>query len=151
MRVTINVSGIHQVATALRSRAATLKGLAAGIEVLNRAAKAAAPRSSGTLIDAQEFKVSPGSQGQTRSYAIQGTTVDHGRIVQRPGRGRVYARPGLYDLFVRLGTRPRGNHPGTSPNDYRRRATLAAGNAAAKLVLDVIGEEVRKLILAARV
>jgi hypothetical protein len=146
--VTVNTTGFRSLGAALRSRSATLQGVAAGIVVLNHAVRAAAPRSSGALAAAQDYLAVRGSRGQTVSYAVQGVRTAFVRTVRRPRQPHTQANPALYDLFVRLGTRPHGGHPGTRPNDYRRQAMLTAGMLARNVALAVMGAAVQKEIAA---
>lgn len=142
----VDVSGITGFVSEAKTRNITMKGLRAGIKLLVPAARANAPKATGTLKRAQGYRVAKGRRGKTISFAVQGAKKKYESKV-----GKVVHKPMKYDHLVQGGVRPHrlgkgekldrvrvtrssenfvpgtaqtagGMHPGVKPNPYRRRA-----------------------------
>lgn len=172
--IKIDVSGIEAVISVAKSRSITLKGARAGGRLLRVAARAAAPKRTGALRQAQGLKVAKGTKsGSTASYAVQGARRKVVKFVKVKGRktpSRVI--PAFYDHLIQLGTRPHalgkgesigrsggkrrkavavtkqssGKHPGSKPNPYRKRAWDSVKDAAGTAAVKAMGEATQKEI-----
>jgi len=166
---TTDVAGMVALVKLSRQRDITLKGVKAGVKVLERAAKAGAPKASGALRVAQGNKAKKGRSGGTTSYAVQGAKTKTEKMVTRKGRRTpTRAVPAFYDHLVNLGTKPHavgkgsalgrkgkpagaqvgGLHPGTAAQPFRRRAWAAvkdqAGGAALKAMAAAVQSAIAK-------
>jgi hypothetical protein len=107
--VKVDTSGFVSVVSEAKTRGITLKGVKAGIRILQTAAKTAAPRRarSGALRRAQGVKARKGWAGSTTSYAVQGARVRVVNFVRlKKYRKPVKVVPANYDHLVLGGTRP---------------------------------------------
>ena len=131
-RVVIDTSGFKDLVKIAESRSITLKGVKAGIKLLQIAAKAAAPRrvGSGALKQSQGTKAKKGSKGRTLSFAIQGAKTKFVKMAmprgyQNKGLTKSGRRrwshgyktpqkivPAYYDHLVQGGTRPHSLNKG---------------------------------------
>lgn len=175
-KVNIDTRGFKSVVSEAKTRGITLKGVKAGVRVLQAAAKAEAPRrpGSGALKAAQGVLAKKGRKGTTISFAVQGARKRVVRYVKlRKYKSPQKVVPAFYDHLVQGGTKPhrlgkgesigraaRGRqkaraatkqltgkkHPGTQPNPYRQRAWNAVKNEVASETLRAMGEELRKIV-----
>lgn len=132
-------------------------------------------KGSGALRQAQGVKAARGKKGKTASFAIQGARTKFQKMVRAGGyKTPQKVVPANYDHLVQGGTRPHrlgkgealerlavgrrkktvaataqetgGQHPGTQPNPYRKRAYQIAKNKIGQVMHKVMGEELQKAI-----
>lgn len=169
-RVKIDTTGIHAVVSAAKKRTITLAGAKAAAKILKNAVRAAAPRRSGALAQAQGVKAAKGTRGSTASYAVQGSKRKYVKMVKLKGRKTATkVVPAFYDHLVQLGTRPHalgkaeslgrsgrrtanvtaqttGKHPGARPNPFRRRAWEMVKEPASRAALAAMAQATKKEI-----
>lgn len=106
-KVKVSTAGIAFLVAENKRRDVTLKGVRAAAKVLERAAKAEAPRRTGMLRKAQGVLAKKGRKGTTTSFAVQGAKKRTEKMVAPPGRKKaVRVVPAFYDHLVQGGTKP---------------------------------------------
>lgn len=169
-RVKIDTTGIHAIVSEAKKRNITLAGAKAAAKILKNAARAAAPRRTGALAQAQAVKAAKGTRGSTASYAVQGSKRKYVRMVKLKGRKKpTKVVPAFYDHLVQMGTRSHalgkgeslgrsgrrtavrtaqgtGKHPGAKANPFRRRAWQTVKEPASRAALDAMSVAVKKEI-----
>ena len=177
-KIRTDVSGILALVGKTKARTITLQGVRAGAKVLLKAARSMAPRRkrSGALRQAQGIKAAKGRRGNTISYAVQGAKTKFVKMVTPKGyRTPQKTVPANYDHLVEGGTQPHrlgkgesvgraavgrrravagtsqtrgGQHPGTKPNPYRKRAYESVkgevGAAMNRAMAEAIQKEIAK-------
>lgn len=154
MRVQIDTSGFKDIVKLSESRSITLKGVRAGIKILQKPAKSLAPRrvGSGALRQAQGTKAKKGKKGRTLSFAIQGAKTGFSKMVKprgykKSGRTRGGKRrwsggyktpqkavPAFYDHLVQGGTQPHRLGKGQS---MRRRGKIGRAIQQLRVLRDL--------------
>ena len=163
-----------------QSRSVTLAGVKAGIKILQRAARSAAPRrrNSGALKQSQGTIAKKGKKGKTVSFAVQGARKGFEKMVTPKGYKKPQrAVPAFYDHLVQGGTRPHrlgkgekilrinargrqvgkvteqttgGKHPGSQRNPYRKRAYEAVKGTIGVEVLKAMRLKMGELVARAK-
>lgn len=166
VRVEIDISGIGIALDELQTRTATYKAAAAGVKLMNRGAKALAPKRTGALRMAQGTKAKKGRKGKTVSFAVQGAKTKYKRMVK--GKRII---PAYYDHLVIGGVKPHGirkrsrlgrwvrgkwrpprgqgigkPHPGARANPYRHRAYTGLHGEIEEVMKEALAVEVVKLL-----
>lgn len=177
----IDTKGFGLVISEAKTRQMTLKGVKAGVRVLQEAARAAAPRRarSGALRQSQGVLAKKGRKGSTISFAVQGARKRVVRYVKLKGyRTPQKVVPAFYDHLVQGGTQAHslargsnikkhgapklrdiasalkegfGIHPGTKPNPYRKRAWAASKGRIGDTTRAAMAAEAQKIIARASV
>lgn len=175
-KVRTDVSGMVELIGITKTRTVTLKMVRAGAKELNSVVKPLAPRrkGGGALRQSQGVKAAKGKKGKTVSFAVQGARTAFEKM-SRAGGYKTPQRvvPAFYDHLVQGGTKAHrlgkgellgrakvgrrkavaatsqtrgGQHPGTAPNPYRKRAYEAAKDRIGKTMTIVGGAELQKQI-----
>lgn len=174
--VKVNTEGFNVLISEAKKRRVTLKGVKAGIRVLQGAAKAQAPYRvrSRALKQAQGVKAKTGSKGKTVSFAVQGARRRVVKFVKLRGyRTPQKVVPANYDHLVQGGTKPHrlgtgetlgriakgrrkaikatsqttgGQHPGTKANPYRMRAYRQVKGQIEKVVNLAMRQELNVIV-----
>lgn len=141
----------------LAQRRIAYKAVTAGARVVQKAAKAAAPKrkGSGALKQSLGVKAAKGKRGRSLAFAVIGPRK---KIVKQivPPRGKKPRRvvPAFYAHLVELGTRPHaigtGRHPGTKPRPFLRPAYAANRNAIAAVMSRIMAVESFKALAKAK-
>ena len=104
--VTVSTAGFTFLVAENKRRDVTLKGVRAAGKVLERAAKAEAPRRTGMVRKAQGVIAKKGRKGGTVSFAVQGARKRIEKFVVPPGRKKaVRVVPGFYDHLIQGGVK----------------------------------------------
>jgi HK97 gp10 family phage protein len=124
-KVVTDTSGLKALSSAAKKRTVTQRAVKAGAKIVQRAAKAAAPKrkGSGALKQSVGIKAAKGRRGKTLAYAVVGPRKKVRKTVRVGGR-TVTAVPAFYAHLVEKGTRP---HSLTKGAKLARRGRAAAG------------------------
>jgi hypothetical protein len=113
----IDTQGFEALVAENKKRNVSLKGARAGGKVLQKAARAGAPKrkGSGALKQSQGVKAAKGRKGLTVSYAVQGARRKVDKMVTPAGRKKpMRVVPAFYDHLVQGGTKPHSVAKGQS-------------------------------------
>lgn len=175
VKVKTDVTGFVKLIGKTKTRTVTLKGVRAGAKELLKIVRPLVPRRkrSGALRQAQGVKAAKGKKGKTVSFAVQGAKTNIIKFVKLQGyKTPQKVWPAKYDHLVQGGTKAHrlgkgeaverlrrgrvatrqtaqttgGQHPGTAPNPYRKRAYEAAKHRIGAVMNKVMGDELQKEI-----
>lgn len=169
--VSFETNGLTSIISESQDRTASAASLRKGIKLINKAAKAFAPKKLKHLYRAQGTKTVKGKKGKTVSFAVQGSKSKYVKFARAGRRATVSnrrIRPALYDHLVIGGTRPhsirKGSrlaqkrrkkftaeigqgvgkpHPGAKPNKYRERAYNSVKAEVGEVILAEYGRRVQ--------
>lgn len=114
--VAIQTGGLKGIITEAQDKTASAYALREGIKIINRAAKAFAPRKLKHLYRAQGTKAKKGNKTKTGAFAVQGAKTKYKKLVKAGRRSQTGMRriiPAKYDHLVIGGTRPHSIRKGT--------------------------------------
>lgn len=158
-RVEVDLRPLNEDIKELKTRAASVKAVRAGIKIIQGAAKGAAPKLFGHLKRAQGTKAKKGSRGKTGAFAVQGAKTKYRKPRKKKGKTATQlaeAIPALYDHLVMGGVKSHGvakgggvknrPHPGARPNPYRRRAYYGVKAEVGRAMVKAYGDAIKKMI-----
>lgn len=135
VQVFSNFPGLDAIAKLAKQRAITLKAVKAGAKIVQRAAKANAPRRSGALKQSIGIKAAKGTRGKTLAFVVIGARAK----VEKVFRGRK-VKPSKYSHLVEKG------HKGVAARPFLKPALDSSRGAAERAMLDAMAEEISKAL-----
>lgn len=150
--VRLDLSGLKAIEKESRRRTITTKAVKAGAKIVQRAAKASAPKrkKSGALRSSIGVKAVKGKKGKTIAYAVIGPRKSKVKLLQR-GRKQIRVIPRFYAHLVEKGTAAHSlgdgrQHPGTAARPFLRPALDSTRSAAGAEAARVLAAEIEKEI-----